>query len=94
MGHDGHSQWILFAVFWTTRKWRKSSIFFADCEFSLLLVIDPAGFLDFFSETESSKTNTKANFLHKIESVSLCVYLLNRSRVRFLGPGPTLRVLK
>ena len=48
----------------------------------------------FCSETESSKTNTKANFLHKIESVSLCVYLLNRSRVRFLGPGPTLRVLK
>ena len=94
MGHDGHSQWILFAVFWTTRKWRKSSIFFADCEFSLLLVIDPTGFLDFCSETESSKTNTKANFLHKIESVSLCVYLLNRSRVRFLGPGPTLRVLK
>ena len=28
MGHDGHSQWILYAVSLTTRNWCKSSILF------------------------------------------------------------------
>ena len=78
MGHDGHSQWILYAVSLTTRNWCKSSILFADCEFSLLLVIDPATWT-FSYEIGSSKTNTRANFLHKIESVSLYIYLLTHS---------------
>ena len=47
---------------------------------SLLLVIYLATWI-FSCEIGSSKTNTRANFLHKIESVSLCAYLLNRSRV-------------
>ena len=51
---------------------------FAGCEFSLLLVIDPATWT-FSYETGSSKTNTRANFLHKIESVSLYIYLLTHS---------------
>ena len=68
MGYDGHSHWTLYAVSLTTRNWCKSSILFADCEITLLLVIDPATWT-FSYEIWSSKTNTRASFLHKIESV-------------------------